>query len=76
MLDSRSVYVSSADRYPVELLVLQPGIRRSCQCTAETCVVQLEVLLRHSQPVGIVTGRLLGQAALIGMSRSQFKRKE
>ncbi len=72
ILDPRSVYVSSADRSGGA--VLQPGIRRSCQRTAKTCVIHLEVLLRHSQPDGIVTGRLLGQAASIVMSRSQAKR--
>ncbi len=29
----------------------------------------------HSQPDGIVTGRLLGQAALIGMSWSQVEQR-
>jgi len=74
MLDPRSVYVSSADRSGGA--VLQPGIQRSCQCTAETCVIRLDALLRHSQPDGIVTGRLIGQEASIGMSWSQVERRE
>ena len=74
MLDPRSVNVSSTDRSGGA--VLQPSIPRSCQRTAKTCVIRLEVLLRHSQPDGIVTGRLLGQATLIGMSLSQAERIE
>ncbi len=74
MLDPRSVNVSSTDRSGGA--VQQPGIRRGCKCTAMTCVIRLEVLLRHSQPDGIVTGRLLDQAASIGISRSQAKRIE
>ena len=66
-----SVYVSSADRSGGA--VFQPGIWRSCQRTAETCVMRSEVLMRHSQPDGIVTGRVLGQSASIGMSRSQVE---
>ncbi len=74
MLEPRSVNVSST--YRSGGAVLQPGIRRSCQRTATTCVICSEVLLRHNQPDGIVTGRLLGQAASIGMSRPQVEQIE
>ena len=40
-------------------------------CSQEkTCVIQLEVLLKHSQPDGKVMERSLGQAASIGLSLS------